>query len=252
MSPALFEAMELSAGYGGADIIHEVSLSIEAGELVTIIGPNGAGKSTFLKAAFGLLRPSHGMTLLRGIDVTRLRPPKMVAAGVSFVPQLDNVFPSLSIRENLEMGGYLAGRNAARRADEVLAMFPELERRPAEHAGRLSGGQRQALALGRALMLNPALLMLDEPTAALSPLMRNEVFERLRAIRESGVAILMVEQNAREALAISDRGVVLVAGQVALEQPGPAMLANPSVGRLFLGLDEAEPTASTSAPKAEA
>jgi ABC-type branched-subunit amino acid transport system ATPase component len=240
MSPALFEAMEISAGYGGADIIHRVSLQIDAGEIVTIIGPNGAGKSTFLKAAFGLLRPSHGMTLLRGIDVTRLRPPKMVAAGVSFVPQLDNVFPSLSIRENLEMGGYLAGRHAAARADEVLAMFPELGRRPTEHAGRLSGGQRQALALGRALMLNPVLLMLDEPTAALSPLVRNDVFERLKAIRERGVAILIVEQNAREALAISDRGVVLVAGSVALEQPGVEMLANPSVGRLFLGLDDPE------------
>jgi ABC-type branched-subunit amino acid transport system ATPase component len=239
--------MDLSAGYGGAEIVHDVSLHIEAGEIVTIIGPNGAGKSTYLKAAFGLLRPSSGMVLLSGVDVTRLRPPQMVAAGVSFVPQLDNVFPSLSIRENLQLGAYLSARSdAERRADEVLAMFPELASRPRELAGRLSGGQRQALALGRALMLHPQLLMLDEPTAALSPLMRQSVFERLTSIRDQGVAILMVEQNAREALAFSDRGCVLVAGSVALVQTGPEMVASPDVGRLFLGLEDGDGATASS------
>ena len=172
------------------------------------------------------------------LDVSAVPPSKMVALGASFVPQTDNVFPSLTIRENLEMGGYQRRHGLGERIDEVLALFPELSERPGEHASRLSGGQRGALAIARALILDPALLLLDEPTAALSPVRRAEIFGRLLAIRERGVALLMVEQNAREALAISDRGCLLVDGRKAHEQSGSEMLANPEVGRMFLGLED--------------
>ena len=182
----------------------------------------------------------------------------MVAAGASFVPQTENVFPSLSVRENLEMGGYARKEGLRERIAEVLARFPDLAGRPRERASRLSGGQRQALAIGRALMLDPVLLLLDEPTASLSPIMRGEIFERLLEIREAGVALLIVEQNAKEALAMSDRGYVMVTGRVVLEQSGAEMLANADVGRLFLGQEagdgEAEPAAGaagTGAPAAE-
>ena len=239
MSP-LLEAEQVTAGYGSVMIVHEVSIQLEAGELVTIIGPNGAGKSTLLKAIFGLLPIRDGSVRLGGDVVTDEAPSRMVRLGASFVPQTDNVFPSLSIRENLEMGAYQRSRGVAERVDEVLELFPELNERTREQAARLSGGQRQALAIARALMLDPKVLLLDEPTAALSPVRRQEIFGRLMAIRESGVALLMVEQNAREALAISDRAYVLVDGRNAHEQPGPEMLANPEVGRLFLGLDSIE------------
>ena len=237
---ALLEVDEVTAGYGSVMIVHEVSIRLEAGELVTIIGPNGAGKSTLLKAIFGLLPIRDGSVQLGGDTVTDESPSRMVRLGASFVPQTENVFPSLSIRENLEMGAYQLSRGVRRRIDEVLDLFPELSERTGEQAARLSGGQRQALAIARSLMLDPKLLLLDEPTAALSPVRRREIFDRLMAIRERGVALLMVEQNAREALAISDRAYVLVDGRNAHEQPGPEMLANPEVGRLFLGLDSIE------------
>lgn len=232
---ALLDVDRASAGYGDVEIVHELSIHVDGGEIVTIIGPNGCGKSTLLKAIFGVLRPTHGRIRLGGVDVTHYSAPQMVAAGASFVPQTDNVFPSLTVRENLEMGGYRRDGGVAERVREVLALFPELERRPREQASKLSGGQRQALAIARALMLEPRLLMLDEPTASLSPIMRQEIFDRIRTIRDGGVAVLLVEQNAREALAISDRGCVLVAGRKTLEQSGADMLANPDVGRLFLG-----------------
>ena len=239
MSP-LLEVEGVNAGYGSVMIVHDVSLQLEPGELVTIIGPNGAGKSTLLKAVFGLLPIRSGRVRLGGEVVTDEAPSRMVRLGVSFVPQTDNVFPSLTIRENLEMGAYQLREGVAERIAEVLALFPELEERTGEQAARLSGGQRQALAIARALMLDPTVLLLDEPTAALSPVRRQEIFGRLMAIRERGVALLMVEQNAREALSISDRAYLLVDGQNAHEQPGPEMLANPEVGRLFLGLDAVE------------
>lgn len=239
MSPAaampVLETREVSAGYGGVDIVHGVSIHVDPGEIVTIIGPNGAGKSTLLKAAFGALALSAGRVFIRGEDVTARSAHEVVRAGAAFVPQTDNVFPSLSIRENLEMGGYSRRTGVHERLDELLARFPELASRPGEQASRLSGGQRQALAMCRALMLDPVLLLLDEPTAALSPIMRGQVFEQIRAIRDAGVAILMVEQNAREALRLSSRGYVMVGGQIALEQSGAEMLDNPEVGRLFLG-----------------
>ena len=235
---ALLEVEGVSAGYDGVMIVHDVGLRLERGELVTIIGPNGAGKSTLLKAIFGLLPVGGGRVSLDGRDVTRESPSRMVRLGASFVPQTDNVFPSLTIRENLAMGGYRQG-DAAARMDGLLWMFPELEERTGERASNLSGGQRQALAIARALMQEPRLLLLDEPTAALSPARREEIFGRLQEVRDRGVALLMVEQNAREALAISDRGYLLVVGRSAYEDTGPEMLANPEVGRMFLGLDSA-------------
>ena len=235
---ALLEVEGVSSGYGSVTIVHDVSLRLDRGELATIIGPNGAGKSTLMKAIFGLLSVTAGSVHFDGRDVSAVPPSKMVALGASFVPQTDNVFPSLTIRENLEMGGYQRRHGLGERIDEVLALFPELAERPGEHASKLSGGQRQALAIARALMLDPALLLLDEPTAALSPVRRAEIFGRLLAIRERGVALLMVEQNAREALAISDRGYLLVDGRKAHEQSGSEMLANPEVGRMFLGLED--------------
>jgi ABC-type branched-subunit amino acid transport system ATPase component len=251
---ALLEVEGLSAGYGEVEIVHDCSLSLERGEIMTVIGPNGAGKSTLLKAAFGLLDPLAGSVRLAGVDVTHDSPPRKVAAGASFVPQTENVFASLSIRENLEMGAYQRRSGTAERIDEVLAFFPDLDGRRGERASRLSGGQRQALAIARALMLDPTLLLLDEASAALSPLMREEIFERIRAIAQDGVAVLMIEQNATEALAMSDRGYLLVAGRNVLEQDAAEMLANPEVGRLFLGRDEAADApdalgAASSAPR---
>ncbi len=231
----VLRAHQVSAGYGGMEIIHEVSLEVRAREIVSIIGPNGAGKSTFLKAAFGLLRPMAGSIHFRNVDVTKDSAPEMVAAGASLVPQTENVFPSLTVRENLEIGGYLRRRDLKARLQSVMETFPMLADRVGEKAGRLSGGQRQTLAIARALMLDPELLLLDEPTASLSPIMREEIFERVREIRDSGVAVLMVEQNAKEALVHSDRGVVMVSGRKVLEQSGLEMLNNAEVGRLFLG-----------------
>lgn len=233
--PTLLEVRDLKAGYGDVTIVHGVSMHVAPAEIVTIIGPNGAGKSTLLKAIFGSLRPSSGTVLLKGRDVTGIPAHAMVQAGAAFVPQTNNVFPSLSIKENLEMGAFRRQEGIGERMEELLGRFPDLATRPSELAMRLSGGQRQALAMCRALMLDPLLLLVDEPTAALSPVMRQELFVQIQGIRDGGVAVLMVEQNAREALAISDRGYVLVNGQVAVEQSGADLLNNPDVGRLFLG-----------------
>lgn len=232
---SLLEITDVSAGYGDVEIIHNISLHVARGEIVTIIGPNGAGKSTLLKAIFGALPCTQGHLRFDNRDVTNFDAHEMVAAGASFVPQTNNVFPSMTIRENLEMGGYLRKKGVRERADDLLSLFPELERRPHERVSRLSGGQRQGLAICRALMLEPQLLLLDEPTAALSPIMRDEIFKQVAAIQSEGVAILMVEQNAHEALAISTRGYVLVAGENILEQSGTELLQNPEIGRLFLG-----------------
>ena len=245
---ALLEVTDVHAGYGDVKIVHGVSLDVAPSEIVTIIGPNGAGKSTLLKAIFGLLHPTRGAVVLDGQDVTGAPAHEMVMAGAAFVPQTNNVFPSLSIRENLEMGAFRRKSGVAQRMEELLAGFPDLARRPGELAHRLSGGQRQALAMCRALMLDPRLLLVDEPTAALSPVMREQLFQQIEVIRDTGVAILMVEQNAREALAISDRGYVLVNGQVALEDSGRGLLENPDVGRMFLGRVEADRGANGSTP----
>ncbi len=244
----------LVAGYGDVVIVREASLTVDAGELVTVIGPNGAGKSTLLKAIFGVIRPMAGEVRLGDTDVAGEPAHRMVSNGASFVPQTDNIFPSLSIRENMEMGGYLRRSGKAERIDELLAMFPDLERRPRAKASELSGGQRQALAISRALMLDPKLLLLDEPTAALSPNMREDTLLRIRAIADGGVAVVMVEQNATEALAISDRGTAMSAGEIVIEQTGTEMLANAEVGRLFLGQAESggpgtQPASEGSVPR---
>ncbi|MBE3112705.1 MAG: ABC transporter ATP-binding protein [Acidobacteria bacterium] len=231
----ILEADGIVSGYGEVDILHGVSLMVDEGEIVAVIGPNGAGKSTLLKSAFGLLKLRKGKLLLNGVDATNLPPQKMVRNGVSYVPQTDNVFPSLTIVENLEMGAFVSKGNYKQRLSEVYELFPALAERPNVKAGKLSGGQRQMLALARALMLQPRLLLLDEPTASLSPRMVGDILTKIRDINRKGVAILIVEQNAREALNLCHRGYVLVMGKNAMEDTGQNLLHSEEVGRLYLG-----------------
>ena len=231
----ILEADGIVSGYGEVDILHGVSLMVDEGEIVSVIGPNGAGKSTLLKSVFGLLKLRKGKLLLDGADATNLPPQKMVRNGVSYVPQSDNVFPSLTSVENLEMGAFIGKDNYKRRLGEVYDLFPALADRPNVKAGKLSGGQRQMLALARALMLQPRLLLLDEPTASLSPRMVGDILAKIRDINQKGVAILIVEQNAREALNLCHRGYVLVMGRNAMEDTGQNLLHSEEVGRLYLG-----------------
>ena len=225
----------VSAGYEQMEILHDVSIEVRPAEIVTLIGPNGAGKSTLMKTVFGLLRPRGGTIRLEGTDITGLAPSALVRRGISYVPQVDNVFPSLTVEENLEMGAVVRSDDVRPRLEEVLALFPNLRAKRKLKAGGLSGGERQMVAMGRALMLDPRLLLLDEPSAGLSPVLVDAVFERIETINRDGVAILLVEQSAREALRRSHRGYVLAGGQVRLEGPGPALLDNPDVARLYLG-----------------
>ncbi len=237
----LLQVEKFSGGYvEGIDIIHDVALDLYQDEILTIIGPNGAGKSTLLKAIVGALPFERGRRLFQGEDVSGWSTPRMIASGVGYVPQVDNVFTSMSIRENLEMGGYMRKTGLEERIAEVLAMFPDLEHRPRERASRLSGGQRQMLAMARAMMLDPVMLCVDEPTAALSPAARGELLARIYQIHMSGVGILMVEQNATEALVWSDRAVVMVDGEKAIEGTGTEMLTSADVGKAFLGQAEGE------------
>ena len=223
------------AGYGGAEILHGVSLRVDPGELVVVIGPNGAGKSTAMKAVFGLLAITRGEIRLGGRAITNMPPERVVREGVCYVPQTANVFVSLSVEENLEMGGYIRGDDIRPRLEEIYAMFPDLADKRRQAAGDLSGGQRQMVAMGKALMLEPRILMLDEPTAGLSPKYRGEVFETVRTINAAGVPILMVEQNAKQALGVADRGYVLVDGRNRHEGTGPELIADAEVARMFLG-----------------
>jgi len=231
----VLEAEGVVTGYGEVDILHGVSVMVDHGEIVAVIGPNGAGKSTLMKAVFGLLKIKKGKILLNGAEITNLAPQHMVQKGVCYVPQSENVFPSLTIQENLEMGAFIRKDDHKKRLDEVYEMFPALAERPHLRAGKLSGGQRQMLALARALMLDPHLLLLDEPTASLSPLMVGDILAKIRDINRTGVAILIVEQNAREALNLCHRGYVLVMGKNALEGTGESLLQSEDVGRLYLG-----------------
>jgi ABC-type branched-subunit amino acid transport system ATPase component len=231
----VLDARGVVSGYGEADILHGVTMMVAPGEMVAVIGPNGAGKSTLLKAVFGLIHVRSGSVLVDGEEATNQRPDQLVTRGLSYVPQVDNVFPSLTIRENLQMGAFVRRNGVNDRIDEVMALFPDLAGRQGEIAGRLSGGQRQMLALARALMLDPKLLLLDEPSASLSPKMVGIIFDRIQAVNESGTAILLVEQNAREALSLSDRGYVLTTGVNRLEGDAQELLNNPEVGRLYLG-----------------
>jgi len=233
--PVVLEAQNVVTGYGEVNILHGVSIVLRRSEMVAVIGPNGAGKSTLLRAIFGLLQVRSGRVLLQSEDVTNLATDELVKKGISYVPQVDNVFPSLTILENLEMGGFIRRDGVGERVEEVLGLFPDLESRPGEVAGRLSGGQRQMLALARSLMLDPSVLLLDEPSASLSPKMVDAIFDRIKAINTAGTAILLVEQNAREALSLSHRGYVLAMGINRLEGEAQSLLENEEVGRLYLG-----------------
>ena len=232
---ALLEASGVVAGYGETEVLHGVSIVVDRAEIVTIIGPNGCGKSTLMKAIAGLVRVRTGSVVFRGEDISGVSPELLVRTGLCYVPQTDNVFPSLSIRENLEMGAFVRRGDYRDRIEEMFGIFPDLSIQPGRKAGSLSGGQRQMLAIARALMLDPELLLLDEPSAGLSPAMMNTVFERVREINQAGVALLMVEQNARQALGMSHRGYVLVAGEKRLEDTGKDLLDNPEVASLYLG-----------------
>jgi ABC-type branched-subunit amino acid transport system ATPase component len=222
-------------GYGEVNILHGVSVKVHEGEMVAVIGPNGAGKSTLLRAVFGLLPAREGTVQLHGEDVTNRRPDQLVQEGLGYVPQVENVFPSLTIIENLEMGAFVRRNGIRERVEQVFALFPDLAGRRGEIAGRLSGGQRQMLALARALMLDPTVLLLDEPSASLSPKMVGMIFDRIREINQAGTAILLVEQNAKEALSICHRAYVLAMGENRLEGDAKELLVNEEVGRLYLG-----------------
>ena len=231
----LLDASELVAGYGQTEILHGVSITVDQGEVVTIIGPNGCGKSTLMKALVGLVRVRKGSVTFRGTDISDLPPEQSVRTGLCYVPQSNNVFSSLTIRENLEMGAFVRRDDYRSRIDEMFDLFPDLAAHPGQKGGSLSGGQRQMLAIARALMLDPVLILLDEPSAGLSPATMNTVFDRIREINQAGVALLLVEQNARVALRMSDRGYVLVAGEKRLEDTGKDLLDNPEVASLYLG-----------------
>ncbi|MGP8289832.1 ABC transporter ATP-binding protein [Vreelandella zhanjiangensis] len=231
----LLEARDVHGGYGSMNILNGVNMTLNANQVGVIVGPNGAGKSTMLKAVFGLLHVNQGEILLNGQPIHNLPPNKLVERGMGFVPQEKNVFPSLTVKENLEMGAYLKPQNVKRMLEQVYAFFPPLVEKRHQPAGELSGGQRQMVAMGRALMAEPSLLLLDEPTAGLSPLYMNEIFDRVKQINAAGVGILMVEQNAKQALAIADKGFVLAAGQNRFTDTGAALLADPDVAKSFLG-----------------
>ena len=232
---SLLEAQTIYGGYGGVDILNGIYMCVEDGELVVIVGPNGAGKSTAMKAIVGLVKVRQGHILFDGQEITGRRPDEVARLRVCYVPQEKNVFPTLTVHENLEMGAFLRDDDFSGQLDAVYEMFPALVGKRRQPAGSLSGGQRQMVAMGRALMLEPKLLLLDEPTAGLSPLFTDMVFDKVKEINATGVAILMVEQNAKDALALADRGYVLALGRNRHEDTGANLLANREVAEMFLG-----------------
>jgi branched-chain amino acid transport system ATP-binding protein len=233
---AYFEGENMTGGYGnGPDIINSCSVKVERGEIVSILGPNGAGKSTAMKAMLGLLNLKSGSIKIDGKDITKLSPQNRVKEGISFVPQTKNVFAGMTVEENLEMGAFLVLDDYRSIIDEIYSLFPILREKRNQLVGELSGGQRQQVALGRALMIRPSVLMLDEPTAGVSPIVMDELFDHIVKVKRTNVAILMVEQNAKQALNISDRGYVLVTGENRYSGTGQELLNNPEVRRSFLG-----------------
>ena len=233
---AFFEGAKMTAGYGdGPDIISSCSINANRGEIVAILGPNGAGKSTAMKAMLGLLKLKSGFVTLNGEDISKINPQDRVKKGISFVPQTRNVFAELTVRENLEIGGFLTEGSLENKIESIYTLFPILSEKKSQVVGQLSGGQRQQVALGRALMSDPSVLMLDEPTAGVSPIVMDELFEHIIKVKKTNVAVIMVEQNAKQALSISDRGYVLVTGQNKFEGSGNDLLEDPEVRRSFLG-----------------
>ena len=233
---AFFEGNKMTGGYGdGPDIINSCTINVNKGEIVAILGPNGAGKSTAMKAMLGLLNLKSGNVLIEGQDISKLSPQERVKNGISFVPQTRNVFAELTVRENLEVGAFLREDDVLKVIEEIYDLFPILRDKKDQIVGQLSGGQRQQVALGRALMIRPSVLMLDEPTAGVSPIVMDELFEHIVKVKKTDVAIIMVEQNAKQALSISDRGYVLVTGENKFEGSGNELLNDPEVRRSFLG-----------------
>ncbi len=236
MTEGSLQARGMVGGYGGVDILHGVDLTVAPGEIVVIIGPNGAGKSTAMKALFGLVRLREGSVTFDGREITNLQPNRIVQHGIGFVPQTENVFPSLTVAENLDMGAFVRRDDYAPQRERVYDLFPILRERRRQPAGQLSGGQRQMVAMGRALMLEPRLLLLDEPTAGLAPAVVNDMFASIQEVnRELGVSILMVEQNAKQALKMAHRGYVLASGRNRYEDSGANLLENREVAEMFLG-----------------
>ena len=233
---AFFEGIKMTGGYGnGPDIISSCSVNVNQGEIVSILGPNGAGKSTAMKAMLGLLNLKSGKVIINGKDISHLNPQDRVKQGIAFVPQTRNVFAGLSVEENLEMGAFLRDESLQKIIDEIYELFPILKEKKSQLVGELSGGQRQQVALGRALMIKPSVLMLDEPTAGVSPIVMDELFDHIIKVKKTNVAILMVEQNAKQALSISDRGYVLVTGENKYSGTGKELLNDPRVSSSFLG-----------------
>jgi len=236
MSDPFLIGEAITGGYGkGPDILHDCTIAVDRGQIAVIVGPNGAGKSTAMKAVFGMLNVNSGHVLLGGEDITSLSPQARVAKGMAFVPQTSNVFTSLTVEENLEMGAFLRRDDISETMEQVYDLFPILKDKRYQAAGELSGGQRQQVAFGRALMTQPQVLMLDEPTAGVSPIVMDELFDRIIEVARTGISILMVEQNARQALEIADKGYVLVQGRNRFTDTGQALLDDPEVRRSFLG-----------------
>ncbi len=225
----------MTGGYGGEDIIHGCDIEVDRNQIVVIVGPNGAGKSTAMKAMLGMISLKEGSLILDGSDISKLTPQDRVAAGIAFVPQTMNIFSELTVEENLEMGAFLREDNVKETIEEIYNLFPAMKDKRNQLAGELSGGQRQQVAVSRALMTRPKVLMLDEPTAGVSPIVMKEIFERIITIKNSGVAIVIVEQNAKQALNIADFGYVLVGGENKFSGEGQALLNNQEVRKSFLG-----------------